>query len=197
MPTDKPPLRYEDAAELRQHTIWTCVRCNRLYPDWEDGARCCCATDRPCAGGCGGRYVGPRTSTPLCDGCRQKRDDERWAKLPEVEWDGETALCGWDGDRFFFDPDEVREYVADHDGLTLEDMRLVLCEKAEPPTFDAADHFSDETPEDWDLDPGACERLDAFVDAWAKENLPDLWHPTGKRVSLQSLREWGCKPEKE
>jgi hypothetical protein len=187
MPTEpKPVIRYEDAAELRAGLSgWCCKRCGRYWGADEHMARWCCATELPCKE-CGGRN--PNKGYTCCGACRRRRDDERWAKLERVDWDGESPLCEYDGDRCYFDADAVLEMIEDRiaEGGTLEDIRLVVCEPSTPRHFEMADFLGDDLPEDFDAGKDFAE-IDEVVNDWIRARTPFSWHPGKKAVSVDSL----------
>jgi hypothetical protein len=183
----KPQVRFEDAAEYKSSGIsgWVCKTCRRYWADDERMAKWCCATDLPCE--CGGRNTEKHYTH--CKDCRRKRDDERWSNLERVEWDGETPLCGWQDDRFYFDEDELTDHIGEHleDGSKLEDVRLVLCKPTKPRHFEMAEFLSDTLPQDYDPGP-AFDEIDRIVNDWIKARMPLSWEPTNKAISAESLR---------
>lgn len=183
--TGKKEIRYEDAAEMRTGISgWCCKTCNRFWGDDEHMARYCCATSQPCE--CGGRIT-PRSYT-ICDACRKKKRDARWEALEKVDWDGETPLCEWDGDRYYFDEDSVRDAVAEHlhGGGRVEDFRLAMCRPVEPRAFEMAEFLSDSLPEDFDTD-GEFDEIDGVVNDWIRARGVLAWEPTGEAVKASSL----------
>ena len=63
----------------------------------------------------------------ICDDCRQKKDIARYDAMPRVEWDGETPLYSESCDEYFFDSDNLRDYIEEHE-CTAESLRLIVCE---------------------------------------------------------------------
>lgn len=188
-PTAKAPVRYEDAAQSVTITGWACKTCGRFYgdkPQSEHIARWCCATDLPCKE-CGGRNT--CKSYTCCESCRLRHDEERWAKLERIDWDGVTPVCEWRNDRYYFSDGEVADEIAERleDGGKIDDVRLVLCEPCDPPTFEMGDFLSDVLPEDFD--PGKdFDEIDRIVNGWIKAKMPLSWFPTNKAISTESLR---------
>lgn len=176
--------RYEDAAEhIGQITGWVCKTCRRYFGEDENGARWCCAGSLPCE--CGGRITGSYT---CCDECRRKKSAERYAALPEEAWNFDSPLALWDDDRFFFSSEDLADYLGNED-LTLDDVRLVLCEQNTVRGFEALDYFSDDLGEDGadQISSKAVTEINAIVDAWAKDNLPALWHGRSARPTRESI----------
>jgi hypothetical protein len=111
-----------------------------------------------------------------------------WDAKPKVPWDGETPLCEWDGDRYFFDADAVADYIGDFldDGGSVEDIRLVLARKMEPREFCMEDWCDDYTGEDGPDFPDTTE-INKAVNDWIKANLNYLWEPSSQAVDPHSL----------
>jgi len=175
----KPELPYEEAAEQRTVTGWACKTCSLFYGDKEDLARWCCAKDMPCP--CGKRCSKGRT---CCDECRQKHDDERYQKLSEADWDGESPLVLFMDDRYFFDIEDIIQYMDDHDIPDASHLQFELCERAKPRHFDAEEFCSDDMYEDQELD--GAEEINATVNAWlAKQKFG--WFGRGVKPTRASL----------
>ncbi|MBO0369434.1 hypothetical protein GIB23_20365 [Pseudomonas putida] len=69
--------------------------------------------------------------------------------MPKRAWAGE-AITEYDGDQYFFDEEELRDYLNDHE-LELTDLRLVFCTPNYPSEIDPSDHFCDDLPEDGEI----------------------------------------------
>jgi len=191
---DKVP--YEEAAEVRTVTGWVCKHCGRYYGNNEHAARWCCRKDRPCET-CGGRTD---RSYIKCDSCREKDRLAKWLALPEVEWDGTTPLVVHGSDHYFFNADDLGDWLADDVEMVLsdteaaaemkvalDDVRLCLCKQVEPRGFDISDFLHDDVEEDWQPDPKALAAEKVVNDYIA--TLTPLWTQTNKRPSLASLRK--------
>jgi hypothetical protein len=178
-------MPFEQAAELLTGLSgWVCKTCRRYWADAERMARWCCATDLKCAtDGCEHRVA--KHSYVICDACRGKKELERWLKLPEVPWDGETPLCLDDDDTYFFSPEDLDEYLADH-SLKADDLRLVICELESKPSFDMHDHLQDYLPEGLDADDD--RKINAVVNRWIDKHVPDVWVPSKARPTAESLK---------
>lgn len=63
-----------------------------------------------------------------CSSCRSVASGERYKALEFKEWDGKAPLCLWNDDKFFFDSDQLEEWLEDqeNDG---SGYRFVLAEK--------------------------------------------------------------------
>jgi hypothetical protein len=187
MAEPQPAIRYEDAAEYRTNIEgWCCRTCRRFWAADECMARWCCATELPCPE-CGGRNA--NKSYTCCTACLRRHEDGRWAKLERVEWDGETPLCDWRVDRYYFDADEAAEMIAEHlgEGGAIEDIRLVVCEPDPGRPFSMADFLEGHLPPDFDPGP-EYDEIDGLVNAWIEARSPLCWRPGDRAVSVDSLR---------
>lgn len=181
---DEKKLPYEEAAEHRAGISgWVCKTCRRFFGDDEHLARYCCAKDLKCSNeGCMNRTKA--SGYIYCDPCCAKKDHERWLKLKEVEWDGETPLVLHDDDRFFFCIDDLEWYLEDNN-LKLEDLRLVLCEEEGKPQFDMYNLTEDYLPDGLDHDDAT--KINAVVNRWIDKHVPDVWTASDKRPSIASV----------
>lgn len=174
----KQRILYTDDSIARRVTVtgWA-DRNGHFWGDSEHMARWSSCTHVVCA--CGAEV---EKHWLACRACRDKQSEERWQRLPLVEWDGKTPLCVHDGDRFFFDADDLYDWC-DANSLRPSEMRLVLCE---PRHFSqvSVDHWADELPEDGEL-PGniqaALDALNAVIDA---HQGPAAWYPSDQRVVM-------------
>lgn len=115
-----------------------------------------------------------------CNACHKKFLDEKYLTMEEVEWDGETPLAIFDSDEYFWNEDGIICYCEDHD-IDVKDLQLLLCEK-EPLSIDVASYFDDYGEDTCDID---FKELQDFTDKWILDNVPALWYPTNKRVSIK------------
>ena len=173
----------DEAATYRTDIKGWVSRTGRYYGENEHLARYDGCTHRPCAD-CG--EPAPK-SYILCDACRHKADVARWESLPLVEWDGETPLCEFYGDRYFFSEDDVYDYA---DGIDekVSELRLVVCAPNYAQEVDA-DYWCDDLPEDGELPAwleDAVEQLNKVILAHRDE--PLSWFPGKQRVVLPDER---------
>ena len=118
-----------------------------------------------------------------CDACQAKRDAERWEALPLVEWDGETPLCIYRGDTYFFDIDQVRDYAAEHD-MKVSELQLVLCKPVYAHNIEV-DYWADDLPEGGDAPSWLEDAVDEFNEVVAKHRTEPLsWMRGQRRVVL-------------
>ena len=185
----EPVLPNEEAAEfVTDIKGWVCKTCRRFHGDdggSERTARYCCEKDHACGTkGCGHRAEKPYV---YCKGCIRRRERDRWIALPEVPWDGETPLVLHDDDTFFYAPEDLDDYLADHEGLKIEDLELVICIKDRKPYLDLREFVSEYLPENMEADDPT--HLEAVVNQWIQDHVPDVWVPGKTRPTLASLKE--------
>lgn len=65
-----------------------------------------------------------------CESCRDKMDRERFEKLPSKPYDG-SPVVPFHGDRYFWDEDDLYDYLEAHDGHP-DDVMLVFAELRKP-----------------------------------------------------------------
>jgi len=179
-----PNIEYENAAEVRTVSGWVCKTCGRFCGDDENLARYCCSKFVPCqTPGCAGKA---EKGYSFCKDCREKLSKERYLKLPLQPWDGVTPLVEQDDDRFFYDAEDLNDYLEDC-GLEIEDLRLVVCKPCKKPFFEMAeflcDYFGPEN--ELDKDPKDIERC---VNDWIEANVPVVWQHGKCRPTLESVR---------
>lgn len=176
---NQPIILYasDEAAHEATVTGWV-ARDGRFWGDDEHMARWCGCTHIICE--CGQPVEKAWT---LCDACRDKKRTKRWEAMPLVEWDGESAFCVFDTDRFFFDLDSFLDWMADEDEPPT-DVRLELCEPVALRSVDT-DYWSDDMHEDWegDLPEPVQAALDALNAAIRAHDKPVCWRPCGKRIA--------------
>lgn len=188
---DEKQVRAEDAAEPCTVAAWRCKVCGRVWLD-ERAARYCHATDYACA--CGRRR--PKAYIH-CKECERRRRAAIWYAKPEVEWDGEFPIGTWDNDRYFWDADQLLEYLHDDDDdaadnaaderdIEIESLRLTSCQEVPPRDFAMNDYLSDSLGEDRELDTA---EIDRTVNEWIQKQRPLSYQMTGQRLSLTSLRK--------
>ena len=118
-----------------------------------------------------------------CDSCQATRDAAKWEALPLVEWDGETPLCIYRGDTYFFDIDQVRDY-ADEQVVKVSELRLVLCKPVCARRL-AVDYWAHQLVEGDDAPSWLEDAVDEFNEVIAKRRTEPLsWMPCQQRVVL-------------
>jgi hypothetical protein len=116
-----------------------------------------------------------------CKKCMDERGDQRYLHLPEEEWDGETPVMQWRGDKVFFSDEELIEYCDDWE-IHPEDLQLVLCAPAghRELTTEYWEESLDEEGEGFSKT--FLDKIDELNELLSKEQ-PCLWEQTGKRVN--------------
>lgn len=188
--SEKNKYRYEDNAELRTVTGWVCKTCGHFWGQDDHARRMaswCCCTDRPCnTEGCARRT---RTKDDIyCDSCQTRIATERYFNRAKVDWDGRTPLVADDEDRYFFDLDELLDYM-ETDTPTqeqIEDLRLLICMPTIPLRFDLRDYLEDDLPEGQDP-PGDWKSAEKAVNDYIEQHEPLAWIGSENRPTLKSI----------
>lgn len=184
---NKDELRYQEAAEVRTVTTteWFCKRCNRRWGNQEHMARMCCATTGVCSD-CGNDC---RAQRNRCRGCETLQDQRTWSAKPEHDWGGDFPIfAALDVEQYFFDLEQLRDYLVDHDPVPLSMLRelhLMSCVPCSPYTFELADLFQDCFEYDQDLPENP--ELEKTVNDWVKSLGTISWRPTGKRLKISQI----------
>lgn len=183
-----PDIKYhygEAAERVVPKEGWACRNCGRWWGDnleSEHMARWCCTKENTCD--MCGKLVRYRIRCWKCSTIdRAKRHDS----AERVEWDGETPLCEWDSDRFFWDVGELVDYLSD-EALDLDDIRLCVATPGKPRLFSFHDHLDDNLPEEAEL-PDGWEKLENHVNAFIKKHAPYSWWAGNKVPSRESLEK--------
>jgi hypothetical protein len=89
-----------------------------------------------------------------CDSCSFVSTRDKYNKLRHMDWDGETPLCLFDDDVFFFSEDEIYDYIEnldynadDEDKTKVEDLMLVICTPNHAPEIDYLELCEDILPD--------------------------------------------------
>ena len=188
-------MKYEDAAEKVTITKpdgsaidgWISKTNTNVVWLEEHMARYNGCTDMPCSE-CDGRMEKGWT---LCEKCRAKHDQKRWdeAYKNAVAWDGKEYLNAYDTDKFFFDADELGEYLYEfmEAGGVLEDVQLVHTKPDNGRHFEMSEYLCDCIPEDGEIDD---LEINKTVNDWIAANSPFCWWPDDKRpIDIESIRQ--------
>lgn len=81
----------------------------------------------------------------MCKECGAKKSLEAYLKKEFKEYDG-SAVVTRDGDKYFFNEDDLRGYCEENE---IEELELLFCEPNYYHTIDT-DIWEGESPEDWD-----------------------------------------------
>lgn len=178
----KEQVMYDDDQAAKQVTVTGWVsRQGRFYGDNEHLARWDGCTHMTCE--CGAVHEKGWT---ICETCRRKAKDVRYAALPVVEWDGKTPLCLFDDDKYFFSEDEVLDYC-EEEGVAPSNLQLVVCEPQYAHQVDPDEEYQDLMPEDQymaDVAPEIVEAFNALNEAIEKCDKPLSWVAGTKRTAV-------------
>lgn len=129
---------------------------NRFHGDGKDAehwARYSSCTHMICE--CGNEY---KKGWGVCSECRDKKELENYYKLDFKEYDGSVVYSKL-LDKYFFDENELIDYLYNEDYEIVTDLRLVLCKENYFNELES-DYFEDVLPEDGDLPEKLQEAID-------------------------------------
>ena len=161
------------------------VNSSGQYWNDEHMARWTSCTHMTCS--CGKIYEKGRVR---CRFCQAKKDMEDYYALPMIEWDGESPVCDYDGNTYFFDHESVMDILFDvlkdakKNGYEPE-AQLVICEPNYLHTLDSED-WCDDLAEDGELPDAVSVALDAFNEV-IKAQGPSCWMPGKQRINMEPL----------
>ena len=144
MKIEEKIIMYDSPEAATQKTLTGWVGGNRYWGTDEHMARWSGCTHVKCE--CGNIMTKHYTK---CDRCRHDLAVDRYNALPFREWDGKEAVCTWDGNKYFFNEDELIEYMANDEDEPLSEIDLLICDENNWQTVDE-DYWSDMMPEDSD-----------------------------------------------
>jgi len=126
----------------------------------------------------------------ICSDCREKKAIERYEAKDRLKWDRQTPLYSEAADEYFFDEDQLMDYLADQTFPPGQEhvadersLRLVICEPVYLREIED-DLFDGELPEDGYLPLDIQTALDN-LNILIREQGPVSWSP-GKYAA-----EWG------
>lgn len=163
-----------EAARLETREVWV-DRHGTVMPD-ERAARWSSCTHVRCK-----TCATPTEKTGLyCAQCIARRHKEQFDAMPRLAWDGEAMLYSLTQDQYYSDVQDAIE-AADTAGITLADMRLVICEPVCCRELDL-EYFSDQLPDDGDPP----QQLEACIAAFNKAVAGDVlsWTPGAYALEL-------------
>lgn len=172
--TEEKILLYDDPSlvEKKQTTVWAAPGAKQGYSD-EHTARWVACTHKRCE--CGNIH---EKNWTRCGACQNKLDKERYDNLLFQGWDGKTPVYSNALDKYFFDADEIDEYVADEEIGPDVELRLVICEPVYLSHIDE-DNWVDDLPEEWTIEDVSAELSEMIVAVNKKiaELPPASWRP--------------------
>lgn len=149
-------------------------RGNPIYCLSEDAYRRNVATQLKCST-CGTNYE----SNSFCRVCSDKKQEESYNKKPFKVWDGNEPLVIYQDDTYFFDEDQLKDYIYENDldDEDVKNLRLMICEPNNCREIEE-DYFGDEMPENMDsleeFDKGLVEKLKE-INTYIKTLPPISW----------------------
>lgn len=149
---------------------------NSFWGDDEHMARWCGCTHKVCE--CGNIMSKSYTK---CETCIAKIDREVYNKLPFKEWDKKEVVCINDGDKYFFDIDELRDYMHFNN---LTEIDLLICDPIHYNELEADDYCQD-AHEDWEPEKELEDAVKAFNEV-IKTLAPHSWTPGKIRTKYTS-----------
>lgn len=108
----------------------------------------------------------------ICENCRYLKYKENYSKYPIETWEDEKPITPLRGDEYFWDWEEVFEYLDERNAyniegdknITLEDLMLCHTEEVPIPTIDISDvlyeYYSNADMDDIDIHPSVEKAVD-------------------------------------
>lgn len=124
----------------------------------------------------------------ICRDCREKKAIERYEAKERKKWDQQTPLYSEATDEYFFDGDQLLDYLADQAFPPQErvvnerTLRLVICKPIYLRKIED-DFFADELPEDGRL-PLDVEKAIDNLNILLREQGPVAWEPGKYAVEI-------------
>ncbi|OQA34014.1 MAG: hypothetical protein BWY57_00811 [Betaproteobacteria bacterium ADurb.Bin341] len=174
-----------EAASIKTVTGWV-SSCGRFWGDDEHMARYDGCTHVSCKK-CGTSI--PVRGVAICDACRAVIDAEKWAAMPLAEWNGTDPLYSEVIDQYTSDVGQINDYCAEN-GISIEDLRLVICTPNFANEIDANEHFCDDLPEDSEVPAdleAAVNALNAVIRSMRESAVALSWSPGKFRPTVESL----------
>jgi len=133
---------------------------------------------------CGVEFEKQYSSSRYCSECEFKVSREKYLALPYIEWDGIVPVCIPNSDQYFFDSDEIEDYIneqKDCDPDSPDYINLLICEPVPLRTLDY-EYWSDEMHEDWEPSKELEEAVKA-LNIVIKSQPTQSWLPSNIRTS--------------
>lgn len=180
---------YEAGAKPASMAGWACSQCRQFF-HYEGGAKACCTHVRQCSG-CNTLF---RDTIPYssCPDCRSKQEKELWEAKPIEEWDGKFPLSLWRDDKYFWDADDLLDYIEEISDEAADSLQLVACEIQPPSLFEMSEFLCDDLAEGQEVD---SVEIDKTVNDWIAANKPPVYWSTDRRLDpLAVLLSLGWLP---
>jgi hypothetical protein len=112
----------------------------------------------------------------VCRKCADARSLAKYAAMERRPWDGDAMLFSDATDEYFRDLSEAKDCASDN-GMSLAELRLIICEPTFAREIDGNDHFCDDLPEDGELPAEISDAFDALNEAIRNCKTPLSWSP--------------------
>ncbi len=132
-----------------------------------------------------------------CPECRRASAVKRFEAMPKKVWDGESPLCLFDDDCFFWSQDDLTDYC-EESGHDPKDLKLVICKPIFARQIDPYDHYHDDIPEEGDLPGELVEAFDRLNEKIRECREPLSWEPGSYAAEIreETLEKVGAGYEK-
>ncbi len=179
MPEEKVVM-YEspEAASIQTVTGWVSAD-GRFWGDNEHMARYCGSTHQQCA---------KNPDHPIhvinrwCETCRAESQTAKFEAMPRRIWNGEP-ITDFEGDTYFFDEEDLRDHALEYD-IDLAELKLVFCTPNYPSKIDPQDYFTDDLPEDGEINDDQLLAAFELVNEMIRKSPPLSWSPGKEAVDL-------------
>lgn len=157
-----------EAGRLVTVTVWEFDNPNGIiYTPREETARYNNCTHKVCE--CGKPMHKYYTK---CENCRIISARERFLNLPFKEWDFEEPVVVIDGDDYFFNLDDLHDYMEENE---MEEIELLICESINYSCIDS-EAVAGDAHEDWEPSAELEKKIKEFND-YIKTLSPHSWMP--------------------
>lgn len=153
-------------------------RHGRFWGDDEQMARYSGSTHRKCE--CGS-IIKQRS---FCEYCSRLKEAARYKEAEKITWDCETPLYSQIHDKYFFNKDELLDFMHECQAENPDELELFICEPNYLSQLDS-DHWHDDLPEDGEL-PGDVEAALDVLNAAIRSSAPASWSP-GKCAAIVEI----------
>lgn len=130
----------DEAAQKKTITGWVSSD-GYFYSNDEKAARYRGCTHKLCQ--CG---MAMKKFYTTCESCRSKKKLEIYKAMPFKEWNVPDPLYSETADKYFYDSDELLDYC-EEEGISIESLRLVICEPVYPREINLSELYSDLLPD--------------------------------------------------
>ncbi len=120
----------------------------------------------------------------FCKPCANKKNSDLYLVIEKKEWDGKTPLHSQIHDKYFFDKNELLDFMHDCEVTDPEELELFICEPNQLGEIES-DYWADDLPEDGGLPSEVEDALEEF-NAVIRKSEPVSWSP-GKFAAIVDL----------